>query len=135
MEYTIRQLITKMSAIPTNALYLKECKTAVNLMYGRPNDRECEYSYSWWKTINGKPVCRYIHCYIPRELFTPEIMRHCIDKEYINNDEFKMLPFILPERKFNDWLSRYTVDYWNTITDAQFTRDTYEALMDDMMDW
>lgn len=120
MYYTIRRIIDQMRKISAHALYLQGCNIAVNLMYGKPDDIYCEWSFSRWKNINGKNVCRQIHCNIPKELITPEIKKYCIDKEYLNDARFKFGEFIIPERVFNGWLSGYKVDITRTISDPYY---------------
>ena len=131
MYYTIRKLISQMRKVSAHALYVRECKTPINLMYGNPKDIYCELSYSRWKNINGTDVCRQIHCCIPKELITPEIKRYCMEKEELTDDRFKLVAFIIPERVFNEWLSGYTVNITSTISDP------YYMMVDclEMMEW
>lgn len=120
MRYTIRQIINQMRNFNIHALYLEGYKVAVNLMYGKPGDIYCEYSYSRWKNINGKDVCRRIHCNIPKEIITPEIKKYCIEKDELSNPYFTFGEFIIPEWAFNDWLSRYVVDTTRTISNPYY---------------
>lgn len=127
MRYTIRYLIDQMSKIHTHALCFRGHKEAVNLMYGKPDDIYCEYSYSRWKHIKQfginrkKPVCRQIHCAIPKVLITKEIERYCIDsKDELYDERFTFADFIIPERVFNEWMSNYEVDITRTISDPYY---------------
>lgn len=131
MYYTIRRLINQMRKIYAHALYLKGYECAVTLMYGDPRDIYCEYSFSRWKNINDKDVCRQIHCNIPKKLVTADIEKYCISKEDFRNPRLSFGEFIIPERIFNGWLSGYVVNITQTISNP------YYMMVDclEMADW
>lgn len=119
-KITIRRIIADMRKIGAHVIYFHGYKEAINVLYGKPGDRYCEYSYSHWKHINGTDICRNIHCTIPEVFRIPEIEKYGIDGEYV-----------LPERIFNLLLNCFRFDYGRSISDPYYM---YVDMME-MAEW
>lgn len=112
----IREIIFEMRKLNAHAMCFYGHRKAINLMYGKPNDYYCEYSWSRWKRIDGKYICRRIHCCIPKDMMKPEIEKYRIDKDF----DFDFGEYIIPERVFNSFMQWFDFDFTRTISDPYY---------------
>ena len=108
MSIKIRQLIAEMSEVESHNLYFYGHTEPIFIVCISPDDKLKEISFSKCKKIDGKDVCRHIHCGIPPEYQTCDI--ECYRNKYYHYDDY-----VLPERAMNSLLSRYSVDIQRTI--------------------
>ena len=106
---SIRDVIDDMRKLGLSLMYFYGHKKPISIWYGKPDDKCCEISYSRWKHINGRDVCRKIHCYIPEEYRIQELDKYGSDGEYV-----------LPERVFNLLLACFHFNYGRSISDPYY---------------
>ena len=122
MEYgkrSIRQIVSDMGKLSVHGLYFYKHKKPILVWYGNQKDIYSETSYSRWKRIDGKWVCRWIHCAIPEEYRIPEVEKYEFDGEYI-----------LPERVFNLILNCFDFDYGRSISDYYYMLSDIMSMSD-----
>ncbi len=114
-QKTIRQLIPEMQKVGSSALFFYGHKEPIRIFCGKATDIYGLDTFSKWKTINGHPVCRKIHCIIPKEFY--DIAGITVDKKYRLdewNDDIAR-ECVLPERRMNEILSCLRLDHHKSI--------------------
>lgn len=106
----IRSLLKDMKKVGTHEICFYKHKSII--IYGDLCGKDEYSSDSWWKYINGKRVCRKIHCYIPKSICNlyPEIKEHVWDT-YDNGCVCS-----LPERLMNLIINTLHYDSYMTIS-------------------
>ena len=129
-KINIREMIQKLQNVHSNKIYFEGFMNPIEL-YLHDWTRhywtyvEKEESYSVWKLINGKPVCRWIHVHIPEEY-------GIIPSKFIIGNGYR--DYLIPERDFNSLFSGFKVNFWSTIERASYFAEVEERWKQDLQD-
>lgn len=125
-QKTIRQLIPEMQKVGSSALFFYEHKEPIRIFCGKATDVYGLDTFSKWKSINGRPVCRKIHCIIPKEFY--DIAGITVYKKYMLDewDDDVARECIISERRMNEILSCLRLDHYRNIGEH------YYAMVDSM---